>query len=149
MPIDGEPNMTTQKDRFLFHIATLCVVLLFIGIAGSVIFHALNWPGLRGWLAFSVSSIAIVTFFGLARIEMASSTEPWSLRRPIAATIVVVYLILVVTFSFFDYRELPPITEMLLTSFTAVVSVVIAFYFGSSAYIKGKSIKKTGEDAQK
>ena len=138
--------MTAQKDRFLFYIAAICLVLLFIGIAGSIVFHALNFFGLRGWLCFSVSSIAIVTFFGLARIEINASKESWSLRKPIAAAIVIVYLILVINFSFFDYKELPAITQMLLTSFTTVVGVVIAFYFGSSAYIEAKNAKKHSED---
>ncbi|MEW6418260.1 MAG: hypothetical protein AB1480_09075 [Nitrospirota bacterium] len=119
--------LNDKNEKFLLGIAAICVALLGIGIAGTVIFS-------RAWLHFGIASIAIVIFFGLALIEKASISQPWSLRRPIAATIVVVYLMLVITFAFYMLKEeLPKISDMLLTSFTTVVGVVIAFYFGSSA----------------
>jgi hypothetical protein len=60
------------------------------------------------------------------------------LRGAIAAAIVVEYLVLIGIVAFFrgGADKLPPITESLVSSFTAIVGVVIAFYFGSSAFIQ-------------
>jgi hypothetical protein len=65
-------------------------------------------------------------------------------RSAIAGGIVAQYLILVATVAFFDRgpSELPQITQNLISNFTAVVGIVIAFYFGSSAYIIGKRPNK-------
>lgn len=130
-------------------IAIICILLLAIGVVGTAIFHSLRITGERAWLNFSIAAIAIVVFFGFVIVERESMSESWTLRKPIAATIVVIYLVLVVTFSFYMLENtLSQISQMLLTSFTTVVSIVIAFYFGSSAYIEGKRARKSQKDTE-
>jgi len=66
-----------------------------------------------------------------------------------AATISVIYLILVIHFSMYMLREeLPPISNMLLNNFTAIVGVVVAFYFGSSAYVEGRRKQNMGKEEE-
>lgn len=84
----------------------------------------------------------------------ASSAEA-SLRSAIAAAIVVQYLTLVSIVAFFggspDNAQLPAITQTLISSFTTIVGVVIAFYFGSSAYVqasKARGERGSAADAQ-
>lgn len=131
----------TPEAKSLLSIVIANLILLAVGIAGS----AVAKQDIRAWLAFGIGGIAIVTFFGLLVLQMSLPKDRRSFRGPIAGSIVLVYLILVVTFSFFMMREyvpgsvqvveqeLPPMTRTLMISFTAVVGTVIAFYFGSSA----------------
>jgi len=67
------------------------------------------------------------------------------MRTAITAAIVTVYLVLVglVAFMTKGPKELLPITETMLTSFTSIVGVVLTFYFGASAYIQVQK-KKLG-----
>jgi hypothetical protein len=79
-------------------------------------------------------------------------TKEACLRAAIAGGIVTQYLSLVATVTFFPGGQtgMLGITEAFVTSFTAVVTVVIAFYFSTSAYIeskKSKSEKTTDDDA--
>ena len=69
------------------------------------------------------------------------------LRAAIAGGIVAQYLSLVAIVTFFPAKEeadMQPITQAFVTSFTAVVTVVIAFYFSASAYVEGRRVKRDG-----
>ena len=67
------------------------------------------------------------------------------LRGAIATAIVVQYLVLVGIVAFFGRgpEQLPPITQTMISSFTTIVGVVVAFYFGSSAYVEAEKSKAT------
>ena len=58
------------------------------------------------------------------------------MRTAMAGAIVVEYLTLVGTLAFFVQGELPPIAQTMITNFTTVVGIVIAFYFGASAFVQ-------------
>ncbi|MEM9160303.1 MAG: hypothetical protein AAGB46_14760 [Verrucomicrobiota bacterium] len=62
------------------------------------------------------------------------------MRSAIAGAIVIQYLTLVATVAYFNkpLEEVHPLTQMVLTNFTTIVGIVIAFYFGSSAYLQKK-----------
>jgi multisubunit Na+/H+ antiporter MnhC subunit len=96
-------------------------------------------------LAFCVIAAALITFFwflpGSTGKGVGSPSEEGVLRRAIAASLVVEYLVLVGTFAFWGgtTESLAPMTQQLVTSFTTIVGVVIAFYFGASAYVEGKA----------
>jgi len=90
--------------------------------------------------------IALVTFFGLLTVGE-SSGKGWGLnkgtmRGAIAATILVVYLFVLSMNAFVPYqKEMPPMMEMMMTSFTTIIGIMIPFYFGASAYVQSRSIK--------
>jgi len=111
------------------------------------------------WMAFAVTkndapyaflliSVALISFFGLIALSN-TGDKPFkfteaSLRIAIAGSVVIEYLVLVAIVAFFrEGDDLPPITQMLLGNFTAVVGVVIAFYFGSSALVQAKAKKES------
>jgi hypothetical protein len=50
------------------------------------------------------------------------------------------YLIIVALVAFIKhgYEQIAPITQTMVTSFTTIVGVVVAFYFGASAYVQTK-----------
>lgn len=95
---------------------------------------------------FSIGAIAIVIFFGLALLLKSSLSQVSSFRTPLASSIIITYLLLVITFSNYMLHDLPDITELLLKSFTTIVGIVIAFYFGASAYVEGKNIDRTKKE---
>lgn len=154
----------------LLVIAVLDFLILLAGIVGAVgiprLFYNLTLeqadalaklPGLFGgghlaFLSLAVGAIAIVTFFGSLRIGVLAQVGPQSeswIQRSIVIAVVTVYLVLVSIVTFFRGKiELPPISTTLLESFTATVSVIVAFYFGSSAYIEASRARgKPSSDA--
>jgi hypothetical protein len=92
---------------------------------------AVHCPGRRYWRD---------KFFCLL-ILCQTGEERWkitgeSMRTAMAGAIVVEYLALVGTLAFFVQGEMPPIAQTMITNFTTVVGIVIAFYFGASAFVQ-------------
>lgn len=60
-----------------------------------------------------------------------------NLRNAIAGSMIVTYLMLLVSLLFYNTGRafLPKDAEAFLTRFTTTVGIVIAFYFGASAFI--------------
>ena len=60
------------------------------------------------------------------------------LREAIAAAIIIEYIALVGIVAFFKKGpdQLPAISQAMIANFTTVVGIVVAFYFGSSAYLQ-------------
>jgi hypothetical protein len=158
--------MSSQKSRYaLTTIAVLNVLLAGGGVLGTALSNS------RSWLSFSVAAIAIVSFFGLLHVGRSEAVEKYDseilIRRAIAASAVVVYLVLVSIVAFFSLEgfkglnleylsrlppetqqlvlsalqkppQIDPLTSMLVTNFTVTIGVIVAFYFGSSAYLEAK-----------
>src|SRR5262245_46059125 len=116
-----------MKKGSVVGIALTDISLLGIGVFGS-------W-GYRnpGWLSFALGSIALATFFWfLQDAKQPDVDRDQTMQRAIAGTVVLVYVLLITTYSFYVSSDpVPPITSMLLTSFTTTVGVIVAFYFGS------------------
>src|SRR4051812_33322303 len=64
-----------------------------------------------------------------------------AMRTAIASTMVAVYIALI-SMTTFHPGKVPvgDVTKSLLSSFTTTVGVVMAFYFGASAYVEGRRI---------
>lgn len=95
-------------------------------------------------LSIAVIAAALIAFaFFISPQQSDEPKDEGRLRRAIAGAIVVEYLVLVGIVAFFGRgpEQLPPITQSLISSFTTIVGVVIAFYFGSSAYVEGQKRK--------
>ena len=116
--------------------AMAALITILAGSSAWLQFHVgNNWP----FIGMAVGTGGI-TFFGLLFLFQAGE-ERWkttedSIRTVIAGTIVMEYLALVGTVAFFVQGEMPKITETLIANFTTIVGIVIAFYFGSSAFVQ-------------
>jgi|GEM_PF-2805656 len=90
-----------------------------------------------GFAVIAAGLLAFAFFAGHQTSAGEPGTSDRSLRQAFAAAIIIQYLLLVGTVAFFRQGDqLPPITQTILSSFTAIVGVVVAFYFGVSAYVQ-------------
>ena len=92
-------------------------------------------------LALTAILLGLVTFFGFMTLGH-SLGAGWALnkggmRTAITAAVVIVYFFVLALAIFIQSPDkIKPITESMLTSFTTITAVVIAFYFGSTAYVQ-------------
>jgi uncharacterized membrane protein YfcA len=92
----------------------------------------------------TVAAVAVITFaFFLTPSHFPNSDEESRFRRAVAAAVILEYVVLVSIVAFFisGPDKLPPLTQSLISSFTTIVGVVLASYFGSSAYVEGQKRK--------
>lgn len=122
----------------------MAVVITLLSVAGAYL--SVLWDNNGPFIVVAVGTAA-TCFFGLLILTQ-TNDEKWTLteetmRTAIAGTIVVVYLVLVGIVAFFVVgpKELPGITQTMVTNFTTVVGIVIAFYFGASAYVQAQRQK--------
>ena len=128
----------------------IAIIILLVIIACLLLVKRVEnpWP-----LAICTPAAGVITFFGLLpdqpRGHPPKATPDERLRQVIAASVLVQYLVLVGISAYFleGAKELPKITETMLSSFTTVTSVVIAFYFGASAFVDAKTKAKPEADA--
>ncbi len=139
-----------MKTKVTVRIAVLmAAVITLLGAAGA--FLSVYWDNNAPYIVVAIGTAA-TCFFGLLALTQASQ-EPWeleeSMRAAIAGTIVIVYLVLVgiVTFFVIGPKELPEITQVMVTSFTTIMGIVVAFYFGASAYVQAQREKKGSSKA--
>ena len=138
-----KPNVAARLSIVMAAVITL--------LAAAGAFLAVYWNNNAPYIVVAVGTAA-TCFFGLLILTQPTG-ERWqvteeTMRTAIAGTIVVVYLVVVGIVAFFIYgpRELPGITETMVASFTTVAGIVVAFYFGSSAYLQALREKtKSGE----
>ena len=148
-----------ETKRGLLLIGGLDLLVMTIGIAGAIgikrFLGLLSAEEARGlgpgffagghlsFLSLAVAAVAVITFFGLLILERkpgaAGTLNEGAIRRAIAVAFVTVYLVLLGVVAFFqgDWKS-PEVTTTLLGSFTATVGVVVAFFFGSSAYLEAR-----------
>lgn len=132
--------------KYLILITSL-IALMVIGLPAGWILDT-DMP-----FSIVVAGTGIISFFGLYDISLPNNPttqdKESSLRFSIAGSIVIEYIVLVGIVAFFKEgpEEMPIITKTLLSNFTSVVGVVIAFYFGASAYLQSRKQKnKESED---
>lgn len=140
-----------RKYRLFLLIGLLDVLIIGFGTlatAGQFSFVEKGYV----WLAFSMGIVALLTFWAMLAIGYNKvGDHPWQesyLRTAIAVSLIAVYLAIVGTVAFYKPTEgainLHPMTQQIINSFTTVVGIVIAFFFGSSAYIEAKK-RSSGE----
>jgi hypothetical protein len=123
-------------------ILALAIVLLSAVCLGLEKYLDNNTP-----LSVAILGAGVFTVAGCI-ILTESSGKPWisdpgAVRTTIALSLVVEYIVLIGIVSTFisGPKELPGITQTMISSFTTIVGVVIAFFFGASAYVQGQERK--------
>jgi hypothetical protein len=128
----------------------LALILFIIAATGTLIWD-FGYNGDHDTiLGLTTFSIGLTTLFGFMMLSN-SRTRDWSLTRgglrgAIAASIVVTYLFLVGLTTFLETPErVSEVTKSFISSFTGVVGVTIAFYFGASAVVQALGKEETKE----
>jgi len=129
-----------DKSMNFKYVAIICIAILAIAIGGGVS----GFGPARAWLQFGMGSITLVTFFAFFWADPPHNSE--RVRNAVACSMIVTYLMLVITFLFFHIQnDIPAITQSLLTNFTTTIGIVIASYFGATAFIDSR---KNGDDTK-
>ena len=122
----------------LSRILAIGVAILGIGMGTGAWFGSVYPP------IFAVTSIGMLTFFICSTnpSEALPTRRYGTERTAITGSITVMYMALVGFGAFLRMppgsRELDPLAQSLIVSFTSVVGIVIAFYFGTSAYLESR-----------
>jgi cytochrome bd-type quinol oxidase subunit 2 len=125
----------------------MAVILVLIGGAmGLAVAFDTNAP-----IAAATAAVGVVTFFGMlgAYGETPPSRDERHdrIRDATAVTFIVVYVVLLGLLAFAKVtmdEQAPEIASTLVTNFTALMTVVIAFYFGSTTYEKVRGVNVRG-----
>jgi hypothetical protein len=143
----GKEGVNMQRPSttgILFGMALLIVATSSIGVALVYYFN------LASLVALVIISDAAITFSSLLMLCHSERPEAQlseaAMRTAIAGTIVMVYLVLlsIATVDIVPGQH-SPLSDTLITSFTSIVGVVIASYFGASAYVQTRSKVADGE----
>jgi peptidoglycan/LPS O-acetylase OafA/YrhL len=116
-------------------------IVLTIGICVWLSSKETTYP-----IIFAAPATGVMAFFGILAILAETRTEPASdaiMRGAMAGALVIMYMV-VVGFGIFTgpgYGGMSPIAQTLMTSFTSIVGIAVAFYFGSSAYVQSHKQK--------
>jgi len=123
----------------------LLMALLIFGavVIGAVIPLAFDFIPPDISLSLALVATAVITFFGFLWRSGDPVGGEEDMRTAITVSIVTVYLVLIGLVAFLPGEptqgQLPAITNTMLTSFTAIVGIVVPFYFGASAYVQVKN----------
>ena len=129
------------KGERLYWIAGIDLILLFLGFLFATIGIPLtDIPKSVAFLSISVAAIGLITFFGTLTFcfEVTADTAG-KIRTAITITCMTIYFVIVGIVTFYPFDHLvSEITKTMLTSFTAIVGVVVGFFFGASAYLRAR-----------
>lgn len=136
--------------------STVWMVIFILTLVASGIVLNNYWVP-RAPLAFATVAAGVVTFFYFVPPNGNAFVDEGRMRGAIASAIIIQYLVIVGFVAYFspgDAKELSrvdAIAAMLIPSFTSIVGVVIAFYFGASAYVEAKKNRQNqeGNDVKK
>ena len=101
---------------------------------------------------FAIASTGLVTFFSIVLHDLHVSSDQrissQSMRLAITGLIATTYVVLLAYLLFVpETFKLADVASTLLTSFTAVVGTVVAFFFGSAAYIEARTNQPQQNDS--
>jgi hypothetical protein len=95
-------------------------------------------------VSWAVAVIGVGSFFWLLYLlPSEKDITKSSMRNAITGSFIVVHFVLLALFAFWHggTDKIPPMTDRLISNFTTLMGVVIAFHFGTSAYEKVSQIK--------
>ena len=140
----------------------LGIIIITVALAGTFCWDWINnSTGDDTLLALTSFLIGAITFFGIAGgVDLRRGRQSLTkgrMRTAIAASIVITYLFVLSLALFLQPpkptsasdtspAQINPITEAFMNSFTNVVGVPVAFYFGASAVAEALDKQSTGED---
>jgi hypothetical protein len=116
----------------------LATILIVLAVVGPLLWSFRLVPESDFVVSVTAFSIGVVTFFGITDLNRSAEDSRLfreeNLRTAIAGSLVVTYLFIVCFTSFVRSADMAGIvTREFIQSFSQVISVTIAFYFGATA----------------
>ena len=130
-----------MKNRSMFFIA---VTMAFIVILVNCIALILAYYTKATTFPIALIATGVVAFVSLVLLcegdSPGRSLTEQTMRTAVSGTMVLVYLVLI-SYSTFNLvpEQQSPLAGTLITNFSAIVGVVIASYFGASAYVQARN----------
>ena len=135
-----------MNNKLLFS----AVSVILVNVA-CVFFAA--WTRSHYWYyaMFAIVATGFVTFFGILMQNLAGEpvnpVTSKSMRLAITGLVTSSYIVLLAYLLFIPANtQLANVAENLVTNFTAVVGTVIAFFFGSSAYVESRNTNRNADE---
>ena len=130
--------------------STVWMAILILAIVASGLLLNKYWVP-RAPLAFATIAAGVITFFYCVSARGFTSGGEGRMRGAIASAIIVQYIVMVgfvayFTPSYSKEQQLDAVAAMLIPSFTSIVGVVIAFYFGASVYVEAQNKRSSPRD---
>lgn len=151
----GSPGIHASLRKIL----VVDLVLLFLGVLlaiGLERLAGLPVPGVvgtghPGFLSFAMASVGLITFFGVLDLESAATLPgEGQLRRAITIAVITVYIAIVSIAAFYvPWEEFGEASRTMLTSFTGTVAVIVVFFFGTSAYVEVRELRRSPGEASR
>lgn len=136
-----------MMDKSRWGIVSMAILILGVSIFA---YQRQEQTGKDVYFAVVIGGPALVSFFGILWIGPSLGQE-WRLDEGVlrtaitVATVTVFFSLLTMTTPLHggktEIKELPALTQTMLSNFTWVVTAVVGFYFVSSAYVQGKAIE--------
>ena len=128
----------------------LAGALIAIAVVGPLLWSLDPFPDSDFIVSVTAFSIGIVAFLGIADLNRSAGDRrvfrDENLRTALAGSLVVTYLFIVCFSSFVMSAEIAGVvTKEFIQSFSQVISVTIAFYFGATAATQIFGRRKDGE----
>ncbi len=137
-----------MSDEILMLI-TLALILAVTIVGGLLLSWKTNHPA---FIAMTVALTSIFTFFGVLSLPISGGSSEGitesGLRAAIATALIVQYILLISISAFANgpaNERANPISQTLIANFTVVIGIVLAFYFGSSAYVEVQKVNIDSE----
>lgn len=116
----------------------LASALILIGLAGPWVWSTLLAEDHDFVISLTAFAIGVVTFFGITAMNHSrgeqSVLKGESLRTAIACSLIMSYLFIVCFTTFVQTAEVTGgVTQEFVKSFSNVIGITVAFYFGASA----------------
>jgi hypothetical protein len=124
--------------------STVWMAILILAIVASGLLLNKYWVP-RAPLAFATIAAGVITFFYCVSAGGFTSVGEGRMRGAIASAIIIQYIVMVGFVAYFtpsyskESQQLDAVAAMLIPSFTSIVGVVIAFYFGASVYVEAQN----------
>ncbi len=126
-----------NRIRSMMAIIIIPVVLAFVGIkffgnTSYILAPLFSFIGIYSFYSFIILGIS----------EKGDNLSKTDLRLAITLSSLTLYFVLLGVGAFYGREEMPAYPRMLISHFTTIIGVIIAFYFGTEAYIAVKTLNK-------
>jgi FlaA1/EpsC-like NDP-sugar epimerase len=139
--------MKLRNDIYKIGASILAIVLLSFTLS---IFFSEQTRRILSVMLVAVGLVSFYGFIGLGVSKRDLRISKSDIRLATIVSLITFYIVLVGTVSMFAAdQNLPAITETMLTHFTTIIGVVIAFYFGTEVYLAAKNKSGQPDDNDK